>query len=61
MESKKLSRYATYFLIMGIGAIIWNMFDFQLSTVITSIGALICGTVNHVGSVIMKELEKPKD
>lgn len=46
---------------MGIAAIAWNMFDFQLSTVVTSVGAIVCGTVNHVGSVIMKELEKPKD
>lgn len=57
MESKKLSRYATMFLLMAIVAIFWNFFDYQLSTTVTSIGALVCSTVNHVGSVILKKLE----
>lgn len=57
MESKKLSRYATMFLIMALIAIFWNFFDYQLSTTVTSIGALVCSTVNHVGSLILKKLE----
>jgi hypothetical protein len=61
MESKKLSRYATMFLIMALIAIFWNFFDYQLSTTVTSIGALVCSTVNHVGSLILKKLEDISD
>ncbi|AUR94686.1 TMhelix containing protein [Vibrio phage 1.197.A._10N.286.54.F2] len=57
MESKKLSRYATMFLLMALVAIFWNFFDYQISTTVTSIGAIVCSTVNHVGSVILKRLE----
>lgn len=61
MESKKLSRYATMFLVTSVIAIFWNLFDYQLSTTVTSIGALVCSTVNHVGSVILKKLEDISD
>ncbi|WP_417764652.1 hypothetical protein [Shewanella chilikensis] len=57
MESKKLSRYATYFLIIAFGSILSTWITDINSSVVT-MGALVCGTVNHVGSLIMKELEK---
>lgn len=58
MGSKKLSRYATIYLLAGYTILILGVFDDVEHLGLFAIGCFVLSTINHVGSIIVNKIER---